>query len=91
MSKREMVDTGSDKWHVRRDPKGRFSTSVDVGRSLSANATRPRAMRSRERAIAAIIAPKSIDLRRPRRVNNFVKRSRGARMRSAARETGPHA
>lgn len=37
MSKREMVDTGSDKWHVRRDPKGRFSTSVDVGRSLSAD------------------------------------------------------
>ncbi|KPH05868.1 hypothetical protein CO657_35520 (plasmid) [Rhizobium acidisoli] len=37
MSKREMVDTGSDKRYVRRDPKGRFSTSVDVGRSLSAD------------------------------------------------------
>ena len=34
--KRELLDTGTDKRFVRRDEKGRFSESVDVGRSLSA-------------------------------------------------------
>ncbi len=35
MAKREEIDTGTDKRYVRRDAKGRFSESVDVGRSLS--------------------------------------------------------
>lgn len=35
MPKREEIDTGTDKRYVRRDAKGRFSESVDVGRSLS--------------------------------------------------------
>lgn len=35
MSKRELIDTGTDKRYVRRDEKGQFKESVDVGRSLS--------------------------------------------------------
>ncbi|HKP72935.1 MAG TPA: hypothetical protein VJT82_08360 [Pyrinomonadaceae bacterium] len=34
-SKRELIDTGRDKRFVRRDEKGRFNESDDVGRSLS--------------------------------------------------------
>lgn len=37
MSKRELIDTGTDKRYVRRDDKGQFKESVDVGRSLSAD------------------------------------------------------
>jgi hypothetical protein len=36
-SKRELIDTGSDKRFVRRDEKGRFKESADVGRSLAAD------------------------------------------------------
>lgn len=32
---RELIDTGTDKRYVRRDEKGQFSESDDVGRSLS--------------------------------------------------------
>lgn len=35
MSKRELIDTGTDKRYVRRDDTGLFKESVDVGRSLS--------------------------------------------------------
>lgn len=35
MSKRELIDTGTDKRYVRRDAKGQFKESDDVGRSLS--------------------------------------------------------
>ena len=34
-STRELIDTGTDKRFVRRDEKGQFSESDDVGRSLS--------------------------------------------------------
>jgi hypothetical protein len=34
-AKRELIDTGTDKRYVRRDAKGRFNESDDVGRSLS--------------------------------------------------------
>jgi hypothetical protein len=37
MSKRELIDTGNDKRYVRRDEKGRFTESDDVGESLSAD------------------------------------------------------
>jgi hypothetical protein len=37
MSKRELIDTGTDKRYVRRDEDGKFKKSVDVGRSLSAD------------------------------------------------------
>ena len=37
MSKRELIDTGTDKRYVRRDEKGQFKESADVGRSLSAD------------------------------------------------------
>jgi len=37
MSKRELIDTGTDKRYVRRDEKGRFKESDDVGRSLAAD------------------------------------------------------
>ena len=36
-AKRELINTGRDKRFVRRDPKGRFNESDDVGRSLSAD------------------------------------------------------
>jgi hypothetical protein len=35
MSKRELIDTGTDKRFVRRDEQGRFDESDDVGRSLA--------------------------------------------------------
>lgn len=35
MSKRELIDTGTDKRYVRRDEEGKFKDSVEVGRSLS--------------------------------------------------------
>jgi hypothetical protein len=34
MAKRELIDTGTDKRYVRRDERGRFRESTDVGRSL---------------------------------------------------------
>ena len=34
-TKRELIDTGTDKRYVRRDEAGRFKESDDVGRSLS--------------------------------------------------------
>ncbi|KQX03053.1 hypothetical protein ACI2KT_30485 [Ensifer adhaerens] len=37
MSKRELIDTGTDKRYVRRDEDGKFKESVDVSRSLSAD------------------------------------------------------
>jgi hypothetical protein len=33
-SKRELIDTGSDKRYVRHDERGHFKESDDVGRSL---------------------------------------------------------
>ena len=38
--KRELIDTGTDKRYVRRDAKGQFKESDDVGRSLSADPRR---------------------------------------------------
>lgn len=40
MASREWIDTGTDKRYVRRDAQGRFTESVDVSRSLSADARR---------------------------------------------------
>lgn len=37
MAARELIDTGTDKRYVRRDEKGRFKESDDVGRSLAAD------------------------------------------------------
>ena len=34
---RELIDTGTDKRFVRRDEKGQFNESTDVGRSLAAD------------------------------------------------------
>lgn len=34
-SDRELIDTGTDKRYVRRDDKGQFEESDDVGRSLA--------------------------------------------------------
>jgi hypothetical protein len=34
MSKRELIDTGTDKRYVRRNGEGEFSESDDVGKSL---------------------------------------------------------
>ncbi len=36
-AKRELIDTTKDKRYVRRDEKGRFDESDDVGRSLAAD------------------------------------------------------
>ncbi|MDT7603599.1 MAG: hypothetical protein QOF61_1596 [Acidobacteriota bacterium] len=40
-SKRELIDTGTDKRYVRRDEKGQFKESDDVGRSLSQDVKKP--------------------------------------------------
>jgi len=38
MTKRETIDTGSDKRYVRRDDEGKFTTDqVDVGRSSASD------------------------------------------------------
>jgi hypothetical protein len=37
MSKRELIDTGTDKRYIRRDEKGQFKESDDVGKSLAAD------------------------------------------------------
>lgn len=37
MSKRELIDTGTDKRYVRRDERGRFTESADVGKSHAAD------------------------------------------------------
>ena len=34
-SKRELIDSGTDKRYVRRDAKGKFKESDDQGRSLA--------------------------------------------------------
>jgi hypothetical protein len=39
-SKRELIDTGTDKRYVRRDSKGQFKESDDQGRSLSQDVRR---------------------------------------------------
>ena len=39
-SKRELIDTGTDKRYVRRDDKGQFKESDDVGRSLAKDVKR---------------------------------------------------
>ena len=39
-SKRELIDTGTDKRYVRRDDKGQFIESDDVGRSLAKDVKR---------------------------------------------------
>ena len=36
-SGRELIDTGHDKRYVRRDDKGQFSESDDVGKSLASD------------------------------------------------------
>jgi hypothetical protein len=36
-AKRELIDTGTDKRYVRRDERGRFTESDDVGRSSAAD------------------------------------------------------
>jgi hypothetical protein len=37
MPDRELINTGTDKRYVRRDERGRFKESDDVGRSLTAD------------------------------------------------------
>jgi hypothetical protein len=38
--KRELIDTGTDKRYVRRNKKGQFKESDDVGRSLAQDVRR---------------------------------------------------
>ena len=40
MAKRELIDTGTDKRYVRRNSRGQFKESDDVGRSLAADRRR---------------------------------------------------
>ena len=39
-SKRELIDTGTDKRYVRRDGEGKFKESDDQGRSLAQDVKR---------------------------------------------------
>ena len=45
---RELIDTGTDKRYVRRDKKGQFKESDDVGRSLAADQRQKAKTKSRE-------------------------------------------
>jgi hypothetical protein len=38
---RELINTGTDTRYVRRDARGRFNESDDVGRSLAQDRSRP--------------------------------------------------
>jgi hypothetical protein len=40
MSKRELIDTGTERRYVRRDESGKFKESVNVGRSRSSDKRR---------------------------------------------------
>jgi len=40
MTKRELIDTGTDKRYVRRDEQGQFKESDDVGKSISQDTKR---------------------------------------------------
>jgi hypothetical protein len=40
-AKRELIDTGNDKRFVKRDEKGQFRESDDVGRSLAQDVRHP--------------------------------------------------
>ena len=40
MAKRELINTGTDKRFVRRNSKGQFNESDDVGRSLATDRRR---------------------------------------------------
>lgn len=44
---RELIDTGTDKRFVRRDAKGQFKESDDVGRSLAQDQKRDSATKSK--------------------------------------------
>jgi len=44
MTGRELIHTGTDKRYVRRDERGRFRESDDVGRSLAADRRQRAAM-----------------------------------------------
>jgi hypothetical protein len=55
MSKRELIDTGTDKRYVRRDEDGKFKESVDVGKSLAADRrTKAKKRLNQAKAIRAI-------------------------------------
>jgi len=43
MARRERIDTGTDKRYARRDARGRFTASDDVGRSAAADQRTPKA------------------------------------------------
>jgi hypothetical protein len=45
---RELIETGTDKRFVRRDKKGRFKESDDVGRSLTGDRRRHAKTRSKK-------------------------------------------
>ena len=40
MTKRELIDTGTDKRYVRRDEKGQFKEAADVGKSSATDQKR---------------------------------------------------
>ena len=47
-SRRELINTGTDKRFVRRDEKGQFKESDDVGRSLSQDVKRKAKTKSKK-------------------------------------------
>ncbi len=63
MSKRELIDTGTDKRYVRRDESGKFKQSVDVGRSCRRTGNRRRnTMPSPARRQGAIARTSSVKI-----------------------------
>ena len=46
-AKRELINTGSDKRYVRRNTRGQFGESDDVGRSLAQDRSRKAASKAK--------------------------------------------
>ena len=65
-SKRELIDTGTDKRFVRRDAQGRFKESDDVGRSL-----RQDVKRSAKRLSAPVRGTKAIKSERSKQLRSL--------------------
>ena len=53
---RELIDTGTDKRFVRRDEKGQFKESDDVGRSLKTDMRRKAQNKAKRGMATGVIA-----------------------------------
>ena len=79
MAKRELIDTGSDKRFVRRNRRGQFNESDDVGRSLAVD--------RRKRAKTKVKSGEGDKGDRPKRKAASKSRKKAATRKGAARKS----